>query len=155
LAFAKVYTGDLITETMLVKDMNDGESQAKDIASFISDVEPVHAYLAIPTRPPAVDEIRSPNEVTINRNYQIFSEYLDHIEYLIGYEGNGFAFTGNFEEDILSITAVHPMREDAVRKLLNRANSDWEVIEELIADGKLMEIEYNRKNFYLRKFMKR
>lgn len=34
-------------------------------------------------------------------------------EDLIGYEGNAFAFTGDVEEDLLSITAVHPMREDA------------------------------------------
>jgi len=36
----------------------------------------------------------------------------------MGYEGNAFASTGNVEEDLLSITAVHPMREEGVKKLL-------------------------------------
>ena len=38
--------------------------------------------------------IQSPDESIINRTYQIFSEYIDHVEYLIGYEGNSFSFTG-------------------------------------------------------------
>ena len=152
LAFAKVYKGDLITETMLVKDLNDGESQVKDIARFISDIEPMNAFLAIPTRPPAVDIIRSPNEEIINRDYQIFSEYLDHVEYLIGYEGNAFTYTGDVEEDILSITAVHPMREDAIANILARSNTNREIIEKLIIEEKLIEIEYLGKRFYLRKF---
>ncbi len=154
LAFAKVYKGDLITETMLVKDLNDGESQVKDIARFISDIEPINAFLAIPTRPPAVDIIRSPNEEIINRDYQIFSEYLDHVEYLIGYEGNAFTYTGDVEEDILSITAVHPMREDAIANILARSNTNREIIEKLITEEKLIEIEYLGKKFYLRKFFK-
>ncbi len=154
LAFAKVYEGDLITETMLVKDLNDGESQVKDIARFISDIEPINAFLAIPTRPPAVDIIRSPNEEIINRDYQIFSEYLDHVEYLIGYEGNAFTYTGDVEEDILSITAVHPMREDAIANILARSNTNREIIEKLITEEKLIEIEYLGKKFYLRKFFK-
>jgi len=154
LAFAKVYKGDLITETMLVKNLNDGESQVKDIARFISDIEPVNAFLAIPTRPPAVDIIRSPNEEIINRAYQIFREYFNHVEYLIGYEGNAFTYTGDVEEDILSITAVHPMREDAIANLLARSNTNREIIEKLIIEEKLIEIEYFGKKFYLRKFFK-
>ena len=44
--------------------------------------------------------------------------------YLIGYEGNAFAFAGNVEEDLLSISAVHPMREKAVSEFLARAGAD-------------------------------
>jgi len=33
--------------------------------------------------------------------YQIFSESSIDVEYLIGYEGNAFAFTGNVEEELL------------------------------------------------------
>lgn len=74
---------------------------------------------------------------------------------MIGYEGNAYRFTGNVEEDILSITAVHPLREDAVNKLLTRSNANWNLIKKLIAEEKLIEIEYIGKNFYLRKFFKK
>ncbi len=151
LAFSRVYRGDLITETMLIKDLNDEESQVVDIARFISVVEPAKAYLAIPTRPPAVNHIQSPDEIVLNKSYQLFSQYLDNVEYLIGYEGNEFAYTGNVEEDILSISAVHPMREDAVRKLLSRSDAGWELINKLTAEGKLADIEYKGHHFFLRR----
>lgn len=41
--------------------------------------------------------------------FQVFSEKLSaRVEYLIGYKGNAFAFTGNIEENLVNITAVHP-----------------------------------------------
>ena len=64
------------------------------------------------------------------------------MEYLIGYEGNAFSFTGNVEEDILNITSVHPMRESAVIQLLKKANTDWSKVDKLIAQGNLVETDY-------------
>jgi hypothetical protein len=74
---------------------------------------------------------------------------------LIGYEGNAFAFTGNVEEDLLSITAVHPMRKDAVKEFLTKANADWHFIEELLRQGKLIELEYEGNRYYMRKLPSR
>ncbi len=67
-------------------------------------------------------------------------------EYLIGYEGNAFAFTGNIEEDLLSITSVHPMREDAATEFLERAQKEWCVVEELVNKGMLVERNYQGKS---------
>jgi hypothetical protein len=83
--------------------------------------------------------------------YQIFREGLSDVEYLIGYEGNAFASTGNAKDDLLSITAVHPMREDAVAELLNKAGDDWQSVRELIDDGSLVRLEYRGKSFYTRR----
>ncbi|GAH86908.1 unnamed protein product, partial [marine sediment metagenome] len=91
------------------------------------------------------------HEEVIIQAYQIFSERLDHVEYLIGYEGNAFVFTGNAEEDLLSITAVHPMREEAVNVLLAKANADWSIIHKLIAENHLIETAYDGKRFYMRR----
>ena len=54
--------------------------------------------------------------------------------------------------DLLSITAVHPMREDAVRRLLANTSADWQIIHGLIAQDKLTEIKYRGQKFYMRKF---
>jgi wyosine [tRNA(Phe)-imidazoG37] synthetase (radical SAM superfamily) len=151
LAFARGFPGELISETMLIKDLNDEESHVTELARFLSMLKPARAYLAIPTRPPAVAHIEVPDEATINDCFQLFSQYLDHVEYLIGYEGDAFAYTGNVEEDLLSIAAVHPMREDAVRKLLGRAETGWDLIEKLTAEGKLAETTYRGQHFYMRK----
>ena len=61
------------------------------------------------------------------------------------------AFTGNVEEDLLSITAVHPMREDAVSAFLARAGADWPVIQRLIDQGQLVKVFHEGREFYVRK----
>ena len=72
------------------------------------------------------------------------------VELLTGYEGDAFASTGNFTEDILAITAVHPMRKDAVLKLLAKTGQKWSTVQRLLDSGKLREIEYQGNYFYIR-----
>ncbi len=151
LEFAQVYRGELVTETMLVKDVTDDEDHVRAVADFLVQLKPTRAYLAVPTRPPAEKWVQYPPEERIVRAYQIFREKINSVEYLIGYEGNAFAFTENAEEDLLSITSVHPMREDAVKEFLGRAKADWSVVQKLIAQGLLIRKEYNESIFYMRK----
>jgi len=151
LAFAEDYEGTLATETMLVTDLNDGQDSVEEVADFLTRLKPDLAYLSIPTRPPAEPWAQAPGEEAINRAYQIISNRLDHVEYLIGYEGNEFAFTGDVEEDLLSITSVHPMRDDAVRDFLARAGGEWTVVRRLLAEDKLVEADHGGHRFYLRK----
>ena len=151
LEFFKGYGGELATETMLVEGVNDGVEHLRGVADLVSKLEPDAAFLAVPTRPPALQWAQSPKEGVINLAYQIFSEKMDQSELLIGYEGNAFAFTGNVEEDLLSITAVHPMREEAVREFLARAMTDWSAVDRLIARGQLVELEYQDQRFYMRR----
>jgi len=151
LAFRQAYDGVLATETMLVTERNDSPDAIEDVADFLGRLKPDQAYLAIPTRPPAETWAQPPDEETINQAYQIIREQVDHVEYLIGYEGNAFSFTGDVEEDLLSITAVHPMREDAVRAFLERAEGDWKVVRRLVNEGQLVEVPHGEHRFYLRK----
>jgi wyosine [tRNA(Phe)-imidazoG37] synthetase (radical SAM superfamily) len=151
LKFAAGFKGQLVTETMLVEGINDSPALIEETADFVARLQPDTAYLAIPTRPPAEKWVQAPGEEVITRAYQLFGERVDRVEYLIGYEGNAFAFTGDVEADLLSITAVHPMREEAVSKFLARAGADWPVVHHLIAQDQLVETEYQRSKFYMRK----
>ncbi len=150
LKFAQTFDGELTTETMLVRGINDDLCEIKRIAEFLATLKPARGYVAIPTRPPA-ERIEPATEQTVNAAYQIFKEILGEAEYLIGYEGNAFACTGDVQEDLLSITAVHPMREDAVAEFLENARTDWETIQELIDNSSLISLEYRGKKFYMHK----
>jgi len=156
LEFRKEFKGKLVTETMLIDGINYGD-EFKKIAEFLRELNPDIAYIAVPTRPPWEKWVKPAREEVINLAFQTFAEAIgeEKVEYLIGYEGNAFAFTGNVEEDILSITAVHPMREDALKELLKKANAGWDVVKKLIAEGKLIELEYEGKKFYMRKLKSR
>jgi len=153
--FSREYNGQFVTETMLIRNLNDDIENITKVAEFISKIKPSIAYLSIPTRPPAEKWVEAPEEQKINRAYQIFRDQSLTAEYLIGYEGNEFAYTGNIEEDILSITSVHPMREDAVKEYLKKANSNFSIIEKMIQENKIIVSEYNDNRFYLKKLISR
>jgi wyosine [tRNA(Phe)-imidazoG37] synthetase (radical SAM superfamily) len=155
--FTKEFKGIVVSETMLIDAINYGD-EFERIAEFLRELKKLSkAYIAIPTRPPTEKWVRPANEEAVNVAFQVFSEKLgaDRVEYLIGYEGNAFAFTGNVEEDLLSITAVHPMRKEAVEVFLKKACANWHVVEELLEENKLVELEYEGNQYYMRKLLGR
>ncbi|MGB5100434.1 MAG: radical SAM protein [Methanothrix sp.] len=151
LDFAKEFKGMLVTESMLLSGVNDDEKSLQATAEFLEKVDPAIAYISVPTRPPAETWAAMPSEKSINCAYQIFSAGVKQVELLVGYEGDSFDFTGNVERDLLSIAAVHPMRDAAVRKLLQQSNESWDVVERLIDQGQLVKTEYMGNSFYLRR----
>jgi wyosine [tRNA(Phe)-imidazoG37] synthetase (radical SAM superfamily) len=152
--FAAEFRGELATETMLVAGINDGEENLQATARFIAGLKPDVAYLAIPTRPPTVEWVKAPDEGTMQKAYQIFSGHIENVEYLIGYSGEPFPVNADPAEAILSITAVHPMREEEALDYLRNAGADRSVLDELLACGDLAAVEHEGRIFYLRKFGK-
>jgi wyosine [tRNA(Phe)-imidazoG37] synthetase (radical SAM superfamily) len=152
LEFAKAFTGELMTETMLLEGFNDAEGEIRGIAALIKDIGPRKAFLGVPTRPPALGSVRPAAPETMNMAYQAFTAAGLRTELMVGYSGDPFSSTGNARADILSISAVHPMPEAGVRDLLSRSGEGWEVVEELIREKLLLEVEYLGEKHYLRNF---
>ena len=153
--FATEFKGTIVSETMLVNGVDYG-GEFERIAEFLRCLKKLDkAYVAIPTRPPTEIWVKPAAEQVINAAFQAFSKELrtEKVEYLIGYEGNAFAFTGNVEEDLLSITAVHPMRKEAVEEFLRKAKVNWQIIEKLLRENKIMELEYEGNTYYMRKLL--
>ena len=148
--FAALYRGHLVTETMLVKGVNDSPANMSEVTEFILRLEPFKAYLSVPTRPPTEKWVQPSDGQRLNAAFQIMRAEIDRVEYLTGYEGNAFTYTGDVENDLLSITAVHPMREDAVKEFLSRAGNDGSLMEQLIRKKKLIKMEYKGQRFYMR-----
>ncbi len=151
--FAREFGGQLVSETMLLQNINDSRENLAGIAAFLQEIGIACAYLAIPTRPTADPDAQGVDEATLNRAYQEFAGYVPKVECLLGYEGDEFAFSGDVEKDLLSITAVHPMRESAVRTLLNKAHADWQIVDKLLGEGRLVKTEYLGEQYYLRRFV--
>ena len=154
-AFAGIFSGKLVTETMLLAGLNDKDDHLAELADVVGRLHPDTAYLSIPTRPPTEHWARPPAESRLNRAYLAFSDKVAQVEHLIGYEGDAFAYSGDVENDILSITAVHPMREAAVRELLSWAGAAWSLVDRLMERGDLTAVSYRGHLYYLRTFQKR
>lgn len=148
--FADSFDGTLTTETMLVDGVNDGADDLRATAGLVGEISPDVAYVAVPTRPPAKDWVEPASETAVGMAYRLFAEQVDQVEYLIGAEPDDFASTGDVEADVLGVTAVHPMRESGLRDLLDRADADWSVIEDLLQSGELVEREFEDDRFFMR-----
>jgi wyosine [tRNA(Phe)-imidazoG37] synthetase (radical SAM superfamily) len=151
-SFSKDYNGSLNTETMLVRNMNDQEEELHNIARFIKKLNAHRCYISIPTRPPTVKWAQPPFPDKVTMAHHIFQEYELPVECLLGFAVQSFGSTGDIERDLLSITAVHPMRESEIVKFLKKAGRDWDVMERLLKGNKMLLTSYNNENFYMRNF---
>lgn len=150
--FADGYNGTLVTETMLVKGLNDSSDSISKTADYLTEIGPEKAYLLVPTRPPSETWVERPDMDSLKMAYAVMSQRLGTAVEVIGEdEGNSFFFTDNIADDILSIASVHPIREDVIDSLLNERGSSWGQIEELVQQGILERFEYENKRFYVRK----
>ncbi|MEM0053480.1 MAG: radical SAM protein [Nitrososphaeria archaeon] len=154
LEFSKNFRGKIVTETMLINDI-DYTLELENVGEYLKSLRKLDkVYISIPTRPPAEKWVKPANEKTINLAFQIFSKKVGagKVELLLGYEGNSFTSIDNIESDLLSIIAVHPMRKDAVENLLKKAGCDWNIIERLLKVNKVIKIDYEGKEYFLINF---
>ncbi len=149
------FKGSLITETMLMKGINDVAESVKETADFIREIDPRIAYITVPIRPPSEDWVEIPLEDTILKVIREFTSRNIRTVPLTDKEYGDFTYTGDVKSDILAITSVHPMREDSVKEMLHRSGDEWDVVEELVGSGKLLGTSYQGINFYRRKFDRR
>lgn len=133
--FAKDYKGTLVTETMLVRHINDNLESLNKTAKFIQQIQPMKSYILVPTRPPAEKNVEIPRENSLTMAYQIFSSYLGNAEFLFAGEEIDFTYLNEVESELLSIVAVHPMTKEAVEEFLLKAD-------------KLREVEYSGQKYY-------
>ena len=149
--FAREYSGILATESMLLAGINDCKASLLALAEFLEGIDPEVSYISVPIRPPTESWVQMPSPENLCLAYQIFSQRLKRVELLVGYEGDSFDFTGEAKEDILAIASVHPMREAALRRFLEKSGNSWDIIEELLEKKELLRIEYQGNSFYLRR----
>ncbi len=150
-AFAADYRGTLCSETLLVAGINDDASEVGAVADFLAAAGIGLSYLAIPHRPPADASVACPDEATVTRAWHILAERVARVELLTAYEGDEFPPLDDPREQLLAVTAVHPMRESAVRALLARAGRDMALARDLVASGELRRISHGGDVFYIRR----
>ncbi len=148
--FARNFTGTLVSETMLIEGVNDSAGGIAALGAFLVEAGIRRAYLAIPHRPPASAGVRGPDETALTHAYQILAARGIEVELLTGHEGEDFAYSGNLRRDLLAITTVHPMRESAVRVLVEKARSDMSVVARLLDSGELKRVVHAGEPFYIR-----
>lgn len=149
LKFRSRFNGKLVTETMLISGINDKEESINTLSAYLLELQPMKSYLSIPTRPPAESWVAPPSLETIKRIIQTISKRVPFIDLLIEAESPDFISSGNVEEDILGVIAVHPLREQALRNMIVQSGACWSVVENLLASRKIKRVQYRGEWFYI------
>ncbi len=146
--FKNQFQGKLVTETMLVEGINDGNEQIKDVLSFLKTLKPSRAYFSIPLRPPAEFWVKPPSFEKIIQIQKYILGQIDFAKFLFEPEDLLFTSTGEYQKDILDLVSVHPMREQALRCMVQKAGEKWDVVENLVSQGRLQRKIYQNDVFY-------
>jgi wyosine [tRNA(Phe)-imidazoG37] synthetase (radical SAM superfamily) len=149
LSFSLEYHGELVTETMLVEGINDNDDSIHALVSYLETLQPIKAYLSIPTRPPMETWVKPPSLKRVQQIGAMIAAHIPVVELLTSMEEGKFVSTGNLSEDILGITAVHPLREDALQDMLKQAGQDRHVINDLIQKQFICKVLYRGHSYYI------
>ncbi|MFO7573566.1 MAG: radical SAM protein [Bacteroidales bacterium] len=150
--FFKSFSGIACTETMLVKNINDSADHIFRLSGIVHAANPSKAYISIPIRPPSEKDVTPPDEEQLNIAWQVFTSTGVETELLTGFEGTGAGSTGNIYEDILNITAVHPLREDSMRELLVKDNATDHVVKSLLSQRLIKMVAYDGNIYFIRQY---
>ena len=150
--FASEYTGAIITETMLVRGINDDPSELRAIADIIASISPMSAYIMIPTRPPAEPWVRGADAEALALLHEELRSRGISAELLMTDEPPPPASPRDPVKYILSTALVHPLRLDYARMLVRQAGLDPDrVIGELVLRGDVKVVEYRGEAFLIRR----
>jgi len=157
---AVITNGSLLRNEFILKSLSNCDLVSLKIDSGIPALwkrvnQPID--ISAPIRPPVKKWVTYPEESVFLKAYQIYSwnDKIPRVELLINYEGNDFSIGEKVEEDFLAIISVHPMREDAVNNFLKKAHLSWEFIDGLLADKKIIRLNYQNYHYFMRKNMNR
>jgi wyosine [tRNA(Phe)-imidazoG37] synthetase (radical SAM superfamily) len=152
LDFRKLYLGELVTETMLVDGVNDSVPLISRLITFLSKLQPHKSYFSLPTRPPVESWVKPPPAAILEELLDIITRRINFSDILFEADAGVFHSTGRLAEDILNITAVHPLSDASLHRMIEMAGENWSVVEKLITDKKLIVIHYREELFYCSQF---
>jgi wyosine [tRNA(Phe)-imidazoG37] synthetase (radical SAM superfamily) len=137
---------------MLVNGINDHDTAIQNLSDFLNELRPLQSYLSIPNRPPAEPWVKPPDTKSLNHVFSLMSRRFPFVYSLFEPEDSTFISTGDIRKDILGINAVHPMRENALLEMINKADADWAIVDELLDSNQLGVTPYLGEVFYFRCF---
>lgn len=149
-SFAREFGGQLVTQTMLVRGVNDDAESMEKVAGFLAELKPHRVCLSVPTRPPADSRVQPPDREAALRTWAIFSSRVEHVEFLPTAAEDHFVTTGDVASDLLAALSVHPMTEAAILNDMGATAEASRVVDELVAAGKLVRVPYGGSVFLAR-----
>ena len=147
-AFRREFRGRLWLETMLVRDLNDGDEQLRALRLALGDIAPDRMILNVPVRPPAEAWVRPPAPERLARAREILGEAL-----LMDRPESGVfprPSPRRSRATLWSVLQRHPLRYDQVLSLLgdDTPESVADMLATWVREGRLQRLVYRGEAFY-------
>jgi len=153
--FAHSFKGRLITETMLINGINDTDEEANAAATFIADLNPAVAYLALPLRPPAEDWVKAPTQARLTAVYHIFQSMIPRVEILMNLPESDLSDSDHPVDNLLNTLMVHPLPRKEIEQFLNQRQLNITTLDDLVSQKKVKEVQYKGETFYIFRYESR
>ena len=105
--FSKIFKGDLIMETLLVKDLNDNEVELKALNEAFSKIKPKRVDLSTIDRPPAYP-VKAINDTHLN----FLSSFIDSVPVYIARKRHIQQDLDFSKEDLLKMLSLRALSEE-------------------------------------------
>jgi len=146
--FRRRFEGKLWIEVMLMKGINDGEQELREIALILERVRPDQVHISLPSRPPAEADVELPGEDGLARASAIFGAHARIILPASGaFDLSGYA---DAADAVLAIISRHPMQEEELRRTLEcwTPGQVEEALQRLAATGDAQVVERFGERFW-------
>jgi len=143
--FREEFDGEIWAEVMLVKKVNDSESELNNIGKTLSLISPDKVHIMVPTRPPAEPWAVSPSSESIMKAAEIFSQHVDKNKiYIIDYieRGEFYVDPNSPFEGILNVLKIQPMTEEEAESLCKKYNVDINKIKSISKEVLFNGVKY-------------
>ncbi len=145
--FSKRFKGILTTETMVIKNINDNETEIEQLGKFLNSLERHTSYFMTPIYPTSKSYAVSPDSETLVHLSEFIKENVSKSVMLCCPETEEFFATDDFENELLGLLEMHPVNETAV-KTFALANTKINKLNELIELRLIKQLEHNGKKYY-------
>jgi wyosine [tRNA(Phe)-imidazoG37] synthetase (radical SAM superfamily) len=140
-AFRAEYAGRLWIEVMLLRDVNDGEAELRELAEVLATIGPDEVHVTLPTRPPSETWVAPSDEAGLLRATAILGE----IAHVVHPSAGHFDLRGyeSVVDAVVAIVTRHPMSHNQLLETLDRwaPNEVEAALLQLAASGRVQEVK--------------
>ena len=145
--FSQSFYGELVTETTLIKNINDNKNEIEELGKFLNNIMHSKSYFMTPMYPTAEDYAVAPEKETLLSLAKVIKENVKDSVMLCCPEKEEFIATDDFENELLGLLQIHPVTEDAVAAFAE-ANNKIEMLNNLLDNKIITSSQFNGKKYY-------
>ncbi len=145
--FSKRYRGTLITETTLIKNVNDSAEEIEQLSEYLNGINRSASYFMTPMFPTSESYAVAPDAETLIDLSALIKEKIEDSVVLCSPEIEEFYVTDDFENEFMGLLALHPVNKEAVKTFV-KDNGNLKKLNELITNHSINEVIHNGKIFF-------